>query len=360
MDKTGRVGVVGAGTMGAGIAQGAARAGYKVLILDRQPGAAERAVERARLSWTRAAEAGRLSENDARMASERLRAASALSDLSGCGLIVEAIVEDEDAKGALFRDLSAALPRETIIATNTSTLRIGELAGRIANPERFIGLHYFFPAAVNPLIEIIPGAATGSAARDAATAFAQRTGKTPIVCRDVFGFAINRFFVPYLNEAVRLVDEGVPAGVVESVAREVFGTPAGPFRVMDLTKPVIACHAAGTLARLHPFYAPAPGLVAKAAEGGLWSVEDRAAGAQATVVSHRLRAAVFFAVLDALDQEVASPADIDLGATIGLHWTMQPWQTMVSLGRDAVARLLAPLIEIHRLSLPKSLGLLPA
>lgn len=335
------VGIVGAGTMGSGIAQSAALAGYQVRLVDRDPAVVAAAIARIGASLAKSAAAGRLGEAEASAAAARIGPATGLAALAGCGLVIEAIIEDEAAKAQLFRALSPEIRADAVIATNTSCLSVSTLAEAVTAPERFVGLHYFFPAAVNPLLEVIAGAKTGEAAMEAAFAFGRATAKQPIRCADIYGFAVNRYFVPYLNEAVRLADEGFAAADVERVARHAFGTKAGPFKVMDLTKPEIALHSTRTLERLGAFYAPAAGLVAKAAAGGSWQVpETDGEGADDRTIRDRLFGAVLLAVKGALAQQVAIAADIDLGARIGLQWRWQPCAAMTALGEDEVDRLI--------------------
>lgn len=334
------VGVVGAGTMGSGIAQSAALAGYQVNLVDRDPAVVAAAIARIGASLAKAAAAGRFGDSDAAAATARIRPANALSALAECGLVIEAIIEDEAAKSDLFRALSAEAPKIAVIATNTSCLSVTALAKAVAAPERFVGLHYFFPAAINPLLEVIAGAKSSEFAMEAAFAFGRATGKTPIRCADVYGFAVNRFFVPYLNEAVRLADQGFAAADVERVARQAFGTKAGPFKVMDLTKPEIALHSTHTLERLGAFYAPAAGLTAKATAGGSWQIPETAGESpHDATIRDRLFGAVLFAVKGALAQNVATAADMDLGARIGLQWQWQPCAAMAAMGEAEVARL---------------------
>ncbi len=349
-----RIGVVGAGTMGAGIAQGAAVHGYAVQLHDRDRAVVERAVAQIQGSLGRAVAKGKMTQADADAAVGRIRPCAELPAFCDCGLVVEAIVESPAAKRALFADLSVAVPDYAVIATNTSSLRVGDLADAVRRPERFLGLHYFFPAAVNPLVEVVRGPATSDDAVAAAFAFAKRCGKTPIGCRDQFGFAVNRFFVPYLNEAARLADEGFDIGAVDAVARASFETAAGPFRVMDLTKPAIALHAARTLAQLGAFYAPAPGLVRIGECGDSWKVaEDAPVPLVPETIRDRLQGAVLFAVLQELDEQVASPADLDRGARLGLQWGWQPCAFMEQAGRERVEALVAPVAARHGVAVPR-------
>src|SRR5690606_31103349 len=149
-----------------------------------------------------------------------------------------------------------------LIATNTSCLQVGDLAQHVAAPERFLGLHYFSPAQVNPLVEVVRGAATSEATVQAALAFTRATGKMPLLRKDSYGFAVNRFFCPYAAEAARLVDEELATTAqIDRLAESTLGVAAGPFRVQNLIKPRINLHAIRNLAPLGPFYAPADFLV---------------------------------------------------------------------------------------------------
>lgn len=319
------VGVIGAGTMGTGIAQGAAMHGHSVVLFDQAPAAVARALAAIADSLDRAVAKGRMTAQQAGAARSRVVAAEDLGGLAGCGLVIEAIIEDAAAKSALFAALSGVLAPDAVIATNTSSLKVGDLAAAVRHAERFLGLHYFFPAAVNPLIEVVRGPATGAAAVGAAEAFARACGKTPIVCADQYGFAVNRFFVPYLNEAARLAGEGHDPGTVDAVAREAFRTAAGPFRVMDLTKPAIALHACRTLARLGAFYEPAPLLVRMGESGDSWRPDEAAQpGPAAVLIRDRLQAAVRRAVEELLAEGVATAEAVNTGARLGLQWGWTP------------------------------------
>lgn len=353
-----RIGIIGAGTMGASIAQGAAQHGFEVVLFDLDRAVADRAVQAAQDSFGRLVAKGRMTAEAATAAIGRLEIAADLGSLASTSLVIEAIIEAMAPKKELFAALTPHLAPETLIATNTSALSVTELGRAVARPERFLGLHYFFPAAVNPLLEVIRGEATSEAAAAQGLDFGRATGKQPILCRDRPGFAVNRFFVPYLNEAARLVDEGYDPGEIDQVARATFKTAAGPFRVMDLTKPIIAVHACRSLAPLGAFYVPAPSLVRVGESGRNWSPARSAevTPERAAAIAARLQAAVFLAVLQALDEEVASPADMDLGARLGLQWEVTPWAAMTGLGRPAVEALLQPLLARDGTPAPAFLG----
>lgn len=360
MVRDGVIGLVGAGTMGASIAQGAATSGFTVILNDRDQAVVERAMGQIKGSLARAVEKGRMSAMEADAALARLSPSSDLADLSPCALVIEAIIENFEAKSALFRTLSGLLDASAMIATNTSSLKVDHLAAAVTGPDRFLGLHYFFPAAVNPLLEIVRGSATSQSVMAAAADFAKATGKQSIQCRDSYGFAVNRYFVPYLNEAVRLMDEGLSPGEIDLAVMNGFGTAIGPFKLMDISKPVIALHACRTLAVMGAFYEPAKSLVSVGEAGKNWNAElpGSVDPAKAKLIIERIQGAVLTAMFEALDEEVAAAEDFDLGARIGLQWTWQPWAGALALGRIGSQALIAR--HFVGRSLPRSLERIPA
>jgi len=229
------VGVVGAGAMGAGIAEVAVLAGHPVRLYDTQPKALERAVGELHNRIHRQAEKGRVSHADANAAIERLRAAHDLSEFAEAGLVVEAIVEGLDAKRALFHSLAQVVRPTCILASNTSSLSITALAAGIAEPGRVVGMHFFNPAQVMPLVEIVNGLATEPWIADATYRIAAAWGKRPVHAKSTPGFIVNRVARPYYLEAMRLAEEGAgePA-TLDAILREAGGFRMGPFELMDL------------------------------------------------------------------------------------------------------------------------------
>jgi 3-hydroxyacyl-CoA dehydrogenase len=204
----------------------------------------------------------------------------------------------------------------------------------------------------------VRGAATDAAVAERALAFCQATGKRPIPCRDSYGFAINRFFCPYTNEAVRLLDEGLgtPA-VIDQAAKAAVGAAMGPFAVMNLVKTRINLHAIRNLAPLGAFYAPAPGMVAQGEADVPWTIEGEVPPPDAVPpgLIDRLRAAVFLPVLQLLEEDVALPADIDDGAALALRFELPPCALMDRLGQAHVAALVQPLLAAHGVAPPAAL-----
>ncbi len=352
------VGVIGAGTMGGGIAQNLAEHGLTAMVFDTTPGQVARAFDGVAAALARGVAKGRMGESEAAAVRARLVACDALDRVARCDLVIEAVFEDLAIKQALFRQLAPLLPKDNLVASNTSSLRIDALAASVPGPERFLGLHYFSPAAVNRLVEVVRGQATSQRCYDRALAFARATGKEPLACRDAHGFVVNRFFCPYLNEAARLLDDGYTTGAIERVAREVFAAPLGPFAVMNITKPRIALQAQRTLARLGAFYEAARALVETGQADRAWTIAADAPADPAAhaVIAQRLQAAVYLPVLQLLDEAVAAPQAVDLGARIALRWDTQPCAAMDGDGAEVVRQILAPLLKRYGVAPPKSLA----
>jgi 3-hydroxybutyryl-CoA dehydrogenase len=353
------VGIVGAGTMGGGIATNLAQHGFAVLLADARRETAEKAVAAARTFYARAVEKGRMAAADAEAAVARLGVVEGLAGLAGADLVIEAVFEDFDLKARLFQELVPALHPGALVATNTSCLRVSDLARHVAGPERFLGLHYFSPAAVNPIVEVVKGEATNDAVIEAALAFCRASGKQPLCCRDSYGFAINRFFCPYTNEAARALDAGLgTTGEIDEVAKEVLGAAAGPFLVMNLIKPRINLHAIRNLAPLGAFYAPTTTMVAVGEADRPFEIAP--AGAieperKRRIADHLLRGC-FLPVLQALDEAVAEPASFDHGAREALKFGLGPCALMDALGRAEVERIIAPALAEYGVVAPAALG----
>lgn len=353
------VGIVGAGTMGGGIAINLAQHGFDVMILDARAEAAAAAVTAAGAFWTRAVEKGRMSAAEAMAATARLRVASSLAELARADLVIEAVFEDFALKARLLEELSPLLAAEALVATNTSCLRVGDLARHLTRPERFLGLHYFSPAAVNPIVEVVMGAETSPATIEAALEFCRASGKQALRCQDSYGFAVNRFFCPYTNEAARALDEVLgTSGEIDAVAREALQAAAGPFTVMNLIKPRINLHAIRNLAPLGSFYAPAAAMVTAGEADRPFPVEPATLPEprRTAAIADRLYAGCFLPVLQALDEGVAEPAAFDQGAREALKFGVGPCALMDRLGRDEVARIMAPALATYGLPMPAALA----
>ncbi len=229
------VAVIGAGTMGAGIAQIAAAAGHPVLLHDAQPGAAEAGIERIGAGLARLVERGKRSRAEVDALLARIRPAGAIAELAPAGLVIEAIVEDLAVKREVFAELETVCAADALLASNTSSLSITAIAAQLDHPGRVVGMHFFNPAPVMKLVEVVSGAATDPAAARTVAATARAWGKEPVAARSTPGFIANRAARPFYAEGLRLLGEGAAdAATLDAVVRECGGFPMGPFELMDL------------------------------------------------------------------------------------------------------------------------------
>jgi 3-hydroxybutyryl-CoA dehydrogenase len=243
-----RVGVVGLGTMGAGIAQVCLQAGLDVVGREVETELGEAARGRIDHYLSRGVEKGRLTQDEKDAALARLTLTTELGDLAPCELVIEAAFEDLDVKRELFAELDRIVGPEAILATNTSALSVTQIADATARPERVVGLHFFNPAPVLPLVEVVRTAHTSEEACAAAYAFAQRIGKEPVACNDTPGFIVNRILIPLLNDCVRVLDETrVSPDDVDRAMRFGANWPIGPCALIDLIGVDVHVHASEAL-----------------------------------------------------------------------------------------------------------------
>jgi 3-hydroxyacyl-CoA dehydrogenase/enoyl-CoA hydratase/3-hydroxybutyryl-CoA epimerase len=264
-----RLQVVGAGGMGAGIAELASRHGIEVRLRDTDPAALARALRA--VSASVAERAGRTGtarhETEGQLA--RIFPSLDLAGLKRADLAIEAVVEDLDVKRRVFGELEVCMRPDAVMATNTSSLSVGELAAGLEHPQRFVGMHFFDPVHRMPLVEVVRGAKTSAVALATAVTLARRLGRTPVVVNDGPGFVVNRVLMPCLREALHLVEDGYRVADVDAAMRA-FGMPRGPFEVMDELGLDVAASVAAVLGRAFPErIAPAPQLEALVKEGFL-------------------------------------------------------------------------------------------
>ena len=336
-----RVGVVGAGAMGAGIAQVALRAGHEVVLADARPAAAAEAAERMSVALAREVEKGRLAQpqaNDMVRRLTTLRGAEDLGPLGGCGLVVEAVVEDLAVKRELFRRLEREVAGDAVLATNTSSLAVAAVAGACRRPERVLGVHFFNPAPVLPLVEIVPALATGPEATAATRALVDAWGKTTVLAADTPGFIVNRVARPFYGEALRVRDEGLAdEATVDRALREA-GFRMGPFELMDfigLDVNFAVTRSVYEQTFHDPRYKPSltqqrlveAGRLGRKAGRGFY---DYAGGAQrpepnpdealGAAVVRRVLAMLVNEACDAVHWGVCSAADVELAMTRGVNY----------------------------------------
>jgi 3-hydroxybutyryl-CoA dehydrogenase len=246
--EIGRVGVVGLGTMGAGIAQVCLQAGLEVVGREVSPELGEKARERIDHYLSRGVEKGRLTQEEKDEALDRLTLVTELADLGSCQLVIEAAFEDLEVKRELFGELERSVEPEAILATNTSALSVTEIAAATTSPERVVGMHFFNPAPVLPLVEVIRTAHTSDEVFHTAYAFAERIGKEPVACNDTPGFIVNRILIPLLNDCVRVLDESrVTPEDVDRAMRFGVNWPIGPCALIDLIGIDVYVHASEAL-----------------------------------------------------------------------------------------------------------------
>jgi len=229
-----KVGVVGCGLMGSGIAQVCAQAGFQTFVREISGELVEKGLKGIEKNLARLVEKGTLTEAGKGEISGRLRGVTALEELKGCDVILEAIIEQLPAKRELFAVLDGLCPAHTIFASNTSSLTITEIAAATKRPQRFVGLHFFNPVPVMKLIEVVRTIATDPAVYEEMVAFGAKLGKTPVRANDGGGFIVNRLLVPYLLDAIRALEEGVGSVVdIDTSMKLGCGYPMGPFTLLD-------------------------------------------------------------------------------------------------------------------------------
>src|ERR1700712_2419914 len=230
-----RVGVVGSGIMGTGIAEVAAKTGHEVVLRSRKQESADAMVAALEKSLAKQVDRGKLSDEDRTTVLGRVSATSNLHDLKDCDLVLESVVEDLAVKKELFKELDLLVKDEAILATNTSTLPVVEMAMVTERPERVCGIHFFNPATAMALVELVPAITTSDATLAEARAFVEACGKTAVAVKDQAGFVVNALLFPYLNNAVRLFDAGVASrDDIDAAMKGGCNFPMGPLELLDL------------------------------------------------------------------------------------------------------------------------------
>lgn len=354
------IGVVGAGNMGSGIAQKYATEGFPVVVIDTSEEAAARGRERIQKTLEEGVARGIFKQDKADAILGRMRFTADKKALADAALVVEAVFEDKQVKQDLFRELDGICRPEAILATNTSSFYVDDVAEATARPERVVGLHYFYHPAKNRLVEVIRGKQTSDDAFDVAWAIQERSAKTPVESADAPGFIVNRFFVPWLNESMRLVEEGVAdIPTVEAAAKKAFGVGMGPFELMNVTGVPITLHAATTLgAELGDFYKPCELIRPVVEKKEQWSLEGTPDPARFEAVSDRLWGVVAqIACRLVFDEKVCTLEDCDLGARVGLRWPRGPFEAMNAMGtKKALALVQAIAARYSDVEVPAALA----
>lgn len=229
------VGIAGSGIMGSGIAEVVALAGFDVTIRSRRQSGADAAMGRLVKSLSGQVDKGKLTSDERDAAVERVQATTELDALAACGLVLESVVEDLEVKRQLFAELDRVCPDDTILATNTSTLAVSDVAMATGRPDRVLGLHFFNPAPKMPLVEVVPAVTTAPTTVDVARRFAEDCGKDTVMVKDNAGFIVNALLFPYLNGAVKMLDaETASKEDIDAAMKGGCGFPMGPLELLDL------------------------------------------------------------------------------------------------------------------------------
>ena len=248
MTEIRKVGVVGLGTMGAGIAQVSVQSGFETVGREVSGELAERGRATIDRYLTRGLEKGRLTADERDAALGRLTLTTELADLAGCDLVIEAVLEELDLKREVFAELDRLTRPGAVLATNTSALSVSDIADATTRPERVVGLHFFNPAPVLPLVEVVRARESSDAALDAAYGWVEAVGKQPVRCNDTPGFIVNRILIPLLNDCVRVLDEAdVRPADMDKALTNGAGWPLGPCALIDLIGVDVHVHASEAL-----------------------------------------------------------------------------------------------------------------
>jgi 3-hydroxybutyryl-CoA dehydrogenase len=372
-----RVGVVGAGTMGAGIAQLACLGGYETLIQDPDPAALEAGAERVVESLGKGVRRELWSAEEAEAAGDRLTAVPDLAGLAGCDLVIEAAPEDLELKRSLFASLAALIEPRAILATNTSSLSVTDIAAETPHPERVVGMHFFNPPALMELVEVVAAAESSPRALEATTEVGRRMGRTPIRAKDSPGFVANRLARPYPLESLRMLSQGIAdAPRIDRALRLGGGFRMGPFELIDLIGLDVNLSVArsffaqgGEPERWRPseiqermvgeglrgrksgrgFYAygdgphreedPDLGIAAPTLDPDVLAKIDPVA----PQVVPRLVAQIANEAAFALEEEVGSPEDMDTAMRLGFNWPLGPIEFTDLIGARRAVELLEEL-----------------
>lgn len=330
------IAVLGGGTMGSGIAQACAAAGFAVRVRDVDEAALERGRSILDRSLAGGVQRGKLTPARRDEIQSRVTYTTDLAAaVQGASLVIEAVFEEELVKHALFAEVAPLVSPETVVVTNTSSLSVTALARGFPDPSRFAGLHFFYPAAINKLVEVVGGETTSPETLHELTRFSTRLGKIPIETADRAGFCVNRFFVPYLNEATRLAEEGVASlATIEEVGRELFGATLGPFELMNVTGIAIAFHAESSLAAsFGPAYQPTALLETQFRSGKPWAwKETNVEPEKKAAVRSRFLGITIGIATRLVEEKVASAEAVDRGAMVGLRRGAGPFAQLSEIG----------------------------
>ena len=352
------IAIIGAGNMGSGIAQKSAQEHFEVQMVDREQQWVDRGQQIISDFLEEALERRIFSLTQIEGIRNRVTGVVGTENVaSDTDLVIEAVFEDFGIKTEVFGILDDVCDEHTILASNTSSLSVNDLAEAVGRPDRFVGLHFFYHPAKNRLIEVIPAKTTSSETLAAVEQYCRTMGKVVIVCKDKPGFVVNRFFVPWLNEACRLLEEGVGStGQIDAVARDAFRIGLGPFALMNLTGSPIALHSTDYLAAQldTPRYLATQSLRDLVAEGRTWEIreDEGCSDESAVIIRERLLGQVFAVSSQIVDEGICSMEDVDRGAKVGLRWANGPFELANRIGVVEAVRMASVYAAEAGLNLP--------
>ena len=324
-----------------------------VQMIDREREFVDRGIKTIESFLDEAVERRILSDSAAKSTLSRVSGAVGVGSIEEqTDLVIEAVFEDLDVKKSVLEGLSSSCNEKTIIATNTSSLSVEQLSLMSDRPDRFIGLHFFYHPAKNRLVEVIPSSSTSDSSIKAVVQYCRAMGKVVIVCKDRPGFVVNRFFVPWLNEACILYDDGIgtPAQI-DAIARDSFGIGMGPFALMNLTGPSIALHSTDYLATQLDTdrFSGADCLRKLVKEGREWDLSgsEDCERSVSEEIRRRLLGTIFCVSSQIVEEGICSMEDVDRGAKVGLRWVNGPFEMANSIGVDLASKLASELSLIH-------------
>ena len=353
------IAIIGAGNMGSGIAQKSAQEHFEVQMVDREQQWIDKGKQTISDFLDEAVGRRIFSPNQVEEIKSRVTGVVGTENVaSDTDLIIEAVFEDFDVKTEVFGILDEVCDEHTILASNTSSLSVNDLAEAVGRPDRFVGLHFFYHPAKNRLVEIIPAETTSAETLASVEQYCKTMGKVVIVCKDRPGFVVNRFFVPWLNEACKLLEEGVATTAqIDAVARKAFRIGLGPFALMNLTGSPIAMHSTDYLAAQldTPRYLATQTLRDLVADGRTWEIggDEECTEGTATVIRERLLGQVFAVSAQIVAEEICSMEDVDRGAKVGLRWALGPFEIANRIGVKEAVRMAVDYAQEAGLELPE-------
>ena len=358
MNTVNSVAIIGAGNMGSGIAQKSAQEQFNVQMVDREKQWVDRGEKIINDFLEEAIQRRIFKPEKVEEIKSRITGVVGTENVApDTDLVIEAVFEDFNIKKDVFNILDRVCGDKTILASNTSSLSVNELAKATGRPDKFVGLHFFYHPAKNRLIEIIPAETTSPESLAAVEQYCKTMGKVVIVCKDRPGFVVNRFFVPWLNEACHLVDEGVASiAQIDAVAEKTFNIGMGPFALMNLTGPSIALHATNYLAEQLNCarYYGAECLKQTIAESGMWNIGEITECDDETsqIISERLLGQIFAVSAQIVQEEICSIEDVDRGAKVGLRWAEGPFEIANKIGIKDTKRMAEKYAKLAKFELP--------